>query len=141
METHHSIPRSCGGTDDAWNLVEMEAYDHAYKHALDFVLFPNFAPRMDFRMTGWPLLPQELRDAVMLAHSEWMKQKYAEGPFGHQGHSHSEEAKQQISKNRKGKGKKHLSAETRARMSAARRGKPWSAAKRAAQPTKYNKNK
>jgi len=34
---HHKIARSRGGTDDEWNLVEVDPYTHAYEHALDFV--------------------------------------------------------------------------------------------------------
>jgi hypothetical protein len=61
---HHCIPRSRGGTDEDWNLVELNPYDHAYEHALDFVLFPH-APWFDFRHKAWPLLPENLQKAVL----------------------------------------------------------------------------
>jgi hypothetical protein len=64
LHLHHKIPRSRGGTDDEWNLVEWDDYTHAYEHALDFVLFYQ-APRFDFRQSGWNLLPEELRKAVL----------------------------------------------------------------------------
>jgi hypothetical protein len=60
---HHSIPRSRGGTDEDWNLVEVDPYTHAYEHALDFVLFEH-SPRFDFRHEAWPLLPPDLQAAV-----------------------------------------------------------------------------
>lgn len=60
---HHSIPRSRGGADAEWNLVEVDPYAHAYDHALDFVLFEN-SPRFDFRHEAWPLLPDKLKEAV-----------------------------------------------------------------------------
>jgi len=60
---HHKIPRSRGGTDDEWNLVEMDPYTHAYEHALDFVLFEH-APVFDCRHEAWPLLPLNLQLAV-----------------------------------------------------------------------------
>jgi len=65
MAIHHKIPRSRGGSNDEWNLVELDPYTHAYEHALDFILFPGFAPRFDFRHEGWGLLPKDLRDAVL----------------------------------------------------------------------------
>ena len=63
IHKHHSIPRSRGGTDECWNLVEVDPYTHAYEHALDFVLFEH-SPRFDFRHEAWPLLPEDLQDAV-----------------------------------------------------------------------------
>ena len=63
MHKHHIIPKSRGGTDDDWNLVELDPYTHAYEHALDFVLFEQ-APWFDCRHEAWPLLPQDLQDAA-----------------------------------------------------------------------------
>jgi hypothetical protein len=73
VETHHSIAVSRGGTDDVWNLEELSEYEHAYKHALDFILFPEFAPKFDFRMTGWPLLPFDLREVVLQTTSKLLR--------------------------------------------------------------------
>ena len=142
MEKHHKIARSRFGSDDYWNLEELSEYDHAYKHAVDFVLFPEIAPHFDHRMIGWPLLPGDLQKAVSKAHSKWLSNRHATlgHPQGMLGKTHSEFTKQKMSDNRKGKGPKRLSAETRARMSAAHRGKKWSEAKRAAHPKNYNSN-
>ena len=74
---HHKIPRSRGGTDDEWNLVEVDPYTHAYEHALDFVLFEH-APRFDFRHEAWGLLPTDLREAVLSKVSQKMS---AENPM------------------------------------------------------------
>lgn len=63
MAIHHKIPQSRGGPDDDWNLEELSDYDHAYGHALDFVLFEH-APKFDNRQPGWDLLPDDLRQAV-----------------------------------------------------------------------------
>lgn len=63
IHKHHSIPKSRGGADAEWNLVEIDPYSHAYEHALDFVLFES-APRFDFRHEAWPMLPEDLREAV-----------------------------------------------------------------------------
>ena len=60
---HHTIPKSRGGTNEQWNLTEVDPYTHAYEHALDFVLFDS-APRFDFRHEAWPLLPEDLQKAV-----------------------------------------------------------------------------
>jgi len=74
MHTHHSIPRSRGGADAEWNLVEVDPYDHAYGHALDFVLFEN-SPRFDFRHEAWPLLPESLKEAVLAETSRRMSER------------------------------------------------------------------
>ena len=66
---HHKIPRSRGGTDDEWNLVEVDPYTHAYEHALDYVLFDH-APQFDFRHEAWPLLPEDLKEAVLAEHKK-----------------------------------------------------------------------
>jgi len=63
MPIHHIIPRSRGGTDDAWNLVDLSDKAHAEKHAIDFVLFPS-APMFHFGMPGWRLLDKDLQEAV-----------------------------------------------------------------------------
>lgn len=76
---HHKIARSRGGTDDEWNLVELDPYTHAYEHALDFVLFDG-APMFDFRHEAWPLLPSELRDAVREKKAEWAKNFFTGKP-------------------------------------------------------------
>jgi len=65
MSQHHKIARSRGGTDDTWNLEEKTEYDHAYDHAIDFVLFEK-APAFDFRLQAWNLLPEDLRQAVRI---------------------------------------------------------------------------
>ena len=60
---HHNIAQSKGGSDEEWNISHLSPYDHAYTHALDFVLFPE-APAFDFRHEGWRLLPADLQEAV-----------------------------------------------------------------------------
>jgi hypothetical protein len=62
MHTHHPIARSRGGTD---NYVEnVDPYTHCFNHAVDWLLFDN-APRFDFRHEAWPLMPEDLREAVL----------------------------------------------------------------------------
>ena len=73
MAKHHSLYRSQGGSDDEWNLVELSDYDHAYEHALDFVLFDK-APWFDCRQNGWPLLPKDLQEAVLKEMSRRMSE-------------------------------------------------------------------
>ena len=76
---HHSIPKSRGGTDEEWNLVELDPYTHAYEHALDFVLFDH-APQFDFRHEAWPLLPEGLRKAVLNRKAEWCANFFVNKP-------------------------------------------------------------
>ena len=68
IEVHHNIARSRGGVDEKWNLERLTEYEHAEKHAIDYVLFDN-APVFDCRMPAWPLLPSDLRQAVLEKHS------------------------------------------------------------------------
>jgi len=62
MPIHHPIAQSRGG-DDSYT-IDLSEYDHAYTHAVDFVLFDH-APRFDFRMPAWPCLPADLKEAVL----------------------------------------------------------------------------
>jgi len=79
---HHIVPRSRGGTDDEWNLVELDPYTHAYEHALDFVLF-DFAPMFDCRHEAWVLLPEELQIAVkQKLREKWNSRQSAKGLRG-----------------------------------------------------------
>lgn len=79
---HHKIPKSRGGVDDEWNLVEMDPYTHAYEHALDFVLFDH-APVFDCRHEAWPLLPLDLQIAVREKLRElWNSRQSAKGKKG-----------------------------------------------------------
>lgn len=60
-QCHHIIPVSKGGTDD---YVEFKSeYEHAYDHAIDFLLF-DISPVFDCRHKGWPYLPTDLQEAV-----------------------------------------------------------------------------
>lgn len=71
---HHIVPRSRGGTDDEWNLVEKDAYMHAYDHALDFILFDH-APWFDNRLEATALLPDDLKKAVSKEQSKRMTER------------------------------------------------------------------
>jgi hypothetical protein len=71
IEIHHGIARSRGGSDDDWNLYPLTEYEHAFEHALDYVLFPH-APQFCYQMKGWQLLPKDLQDAVRKEHSRRM---------------------------------------------------------------------
>ena len=108
---HHIIPRSRGGTDDEWNLVEMDPYTHAYEHALDFVLFEH-APRFDFRHEAWPLLPEDLREAVLAKVAQKMSD---ENPM------HKEDARLKISQIRTGT---THNSDTCEKISNSKKGKP-----------------
>lgn len=135
MAIHHKIPRSRGGSDDEWNLVEWDDYTHAYEHALDFVLFES-APQFDCRQPGWDLLPEDLRLAVRKELSNRAKgnswavgsgnSRIGErnGMYGRtsptRGRSRTEEERQRISEGNRGKPK---SPEHRAKLSAAKLGK------------------
>lgn len=129
---HHIVPRSRGGSDDPWNFQEKNAYDHAFDHAVDFVLFDN-APVFDCRHEAWPLLPEDLRDAVRAKLSEHMRDLFAHqkgenhpqyGLRGEEsvnyGRKHSREAREKMSLALKGKPK---SEEHKAKIGDIHRGK------------------
>jgi hypothetical protein len=112
---HHSIPKSRGGTDEKWNLVELDPYTHAYEHALDFVLFEH-APNFDCRHDAWPLLPENLREVVRRELSVRMANRIV-----------SEETKKKLAEANLGK---KVSPETKQKMSASHKGKKASASHR-----------
>jgi hypothetical protein len=135
---HHRIHKSRGGTDEEWNLLKTNPYDHAYDHALDFVLFEK-ASQFDFRHVAWPLLPEDLRQAVLketslrvssrpVSKETRQKQSLAKKgkPPSNKGKKMPPEFSEKLSKLRKGKpahnkGKK-LSPEQREAISKARTG-------------------
>ncbi len=113
---HHKISRSRGGSNEQWNLIEVNPYDHAYGHALDFVLF-DIAPQFDFRHEAWPLLPEALRAAVREETSKRMRDRFI-----------SPETRQKISEALQGrpahnKGKR-MGEEFSRKISEAKRGLP-----------------
>jgi hypothetical protein len=123
---HHVIPRSRGGSDHPSNIVELSEYEHAYEHALDFVLFEH-SPRFDCRHSSWKLLPEDLQLAVRKELSKRMlSRKISESTrekisIAKRGVIFSEEHKQKLSwgqRNRKPDSKK-----TRQKKSEATRGK------------------
>lgn len=135
MAIHHKIPRSRGGPDDDWNLTDLDDYEHAYEHALDFVLFEH-APIFDCRQPGWKLLPEDLKIAVKAELSRRFKgNQYAvgsghtrlgakNGMFGKvsptRGRPRTEEEKRRIREGNLGKPK---SPEHREALSKAKKGK------------------
>jgi len=112
---HHRIPKSRGGTDEDWNLEEIDPYDHAYQHAVDFVLFDH-APIFDCRHDAWPLLPEDLREAVRKELSVRMANRVV-----------AEETKRKLAEANLGK---KASLKTRQKMSASRKGKKASTSHR-----------
>lgn len=88
---HHKVPTSRGGADEEWNFEDLSDYDHTFTHALDFVLFES-APRFDFRLPAWPLLPTDLQEAVLAETSRRMSERVV-----------SEETKQKVSESMTGK--------------------------------------
>lgn len=128
-QKHHKIATSRGGPDEDWNFEDLSDYDHTFTHALDFVLFES-APRFDFRLPAWPLLPTDLQEAVLAETSRRMSERVV-----------SEETKQKTSDSLRGKEKsfnhreklsksqtgKKLSHETRQKQSESHTGVSLSA--------------
>lgn len=121
MAIHHIIPRSRGGTDEDWNLVELTEFEHAYEHALDFVLFET-SPNFDCRQPGWALLPEDLRKAVLKELSSRMQGNSRAVGSGHarKGARNGMYGKEHPSRGRP------IPEERRRKISEALRGKPKS---------------
>ena len=150
---HHAVAKSRGGSDEWWNFEEKDAYQHAYDHAVDYVLFDN-APVFDCRHEAWPLLPDDLKEAVKVKLSSQMREKFSHqkgenhpcyGLRGEQsfnyGRRHTPESREKMSVALKGKpkSKDHIekivenlknrppkSLETREKLSKTLRGRPKS---------------
>jgi len=75
--THHIVYRSRGGTNDPYNLVEMDFIEHAKLHAEDFLSGGSW---FDFRHEGYPYLDQTLRERLREKASSM--QKGNKGNFG-----------------------------------------------------------
>jgi hypothetical protein len=61
--THHIQPLHLGGTDDEWNLINIDFIEHAKLHAQRFL--DGLDRRFDFRHEGWKHLDNELRAQVL----------------------------------------------------------------------------
>jgi len=114
---HHVVAKSRGGSDEWWNFEEKDAYQHAYDHAVDFVLFDN-APVFDCRHEAWPLLPEDLKEIVKTKLSYLMRKRFKHqkgenhplyGLRGEKavcyGRRHTAEALEKMSQAKKGKPK------------------------------------
>jgi hypothetical protein len=125
IHKHHIIPRSRGGDDSPDNILALDEYQHAYKHALDFVLFKH-SPKFDCRHSGWKLLPEDLKLAVRKGLSERMlNQKISKKTReriskAKKGVIFSKEHRQKLSKGQRNK--KPDSEETKQKKSRATRG-------------------
>ena len=153
IHKHHAVAKSRGGSDEWWNFEEKDAYQHAYDHAVDFVLFDH-APVFDCRHEAWPLLPDNLKEAVRAKLSSQMRAMFSHqkrenhpqfGLRGEQsvnyGRRHTPESREKMSVALKGKpkSKEHIekivenlrsrppkSLETREKLSKTLRGRPKS---------------
>lgn len=65
------MPIHLGGTNDPWNLDNLNFIEHAELHALRFL--SGLDRRFDYRHEGWPFLDENLRLAVRAEHSQRFK--------------------------------------------------------------------
>jgi hypothetical protein len=99
---HHIIPRHLGGTDDPSNLVLLHPYDHAIAHYVRWKMFKTDGDAWAFnRLKAW------LEDGAITV----------------KGMRHSEEVKALIGYHSANRKRKPHSEETKAKISAAKKGK------------------
>lgn len=167
VERHHILPKCLGGSDDATNIAILTPEEHYLAHQLLVKMHPdcyklllaasfmgsggNRRQARSNKLYGW------LRRKASMTrkpHSEETKKKISKTKKdagvrtrGTLGFKHSEETKKKMSETRKGWKRPNISGirkgqtnsdEHRARISAAKKGKPWSEARRLAQ---LNRNK
>lgn len=134
IEQHHIIPRSEGGTDDKYNLVNLTAREHYIAHLLLAKIYGDDAMHsaVVFMQTGHlkdrtfkfnSHLYSKLRNNFSALRSA--KMSGDKNPFFGKhspmfGRHHSANAKQRISLSHKGK---HLSEETKRKLSELNKGK------------------
>ena len=70
--THHKQPRHLGGTNDKWNLEDIDFIEHAKIHADRFLA--GLDSWFDFRHTGWKHLDDDLRTQVLEKASQIMRE-------------------------------------------------------------------
>ena len=107
---HHIVPRSRGGSNGPTVLID--AYDHALLHAVDFL---EGGPRFDFRHEAWPLLPENIKQAVIEKTAESMRgdnnvmktPELRQWAKEQSGKLHTPEAKQNHKKSMEGLWSKH----------------------------------
>ena len=120
-EKHHIIPQCIGGTNDPSNLVRLTPEAHYLAHQLLVKIYPDnhkliFAAN---RMTSGKRRNNNLYG--------WLRNKHAEATSKlHKGKIVSAETRAKLSVANKGKPRPPISAETRAKLSVANKGKSFS---------------
>lgn len=162
VERHHILPKCLGGSDEATNIAILTPEEHYLAHQLLVKMHPNhqgllFAAVSMARggngvqgrknkLYGWLKRRNQAKRRPM---SDETKRKISEAKKkagvrtkGTLGFKHSNETKEKMSESRKGWKRPNISGirkgqtnsdEHRARISAAKKGKPWSEARKAAQ--------
>lgn len=113
-EIHHIIPRSCGGSNDSWNLVRLTPEEHYRCHELLPFIYTSGQEHKSMvhawvLMGGYKKTDENLYGVLKREHSKCMK-----GNKHFLGKHHSEETRNRISSSRKGL---RPSEETRKKMS------------------------
>ena len=131
---HHIIPRHAGGTDDSNNLVELTVEDHAIAHKVLYGLYGRWQDKVAWQGLSGIIGKEEIIRETQSASkkgkvwynngSESILTFEGEQPKGFiRGRKLSEETKAKISAARKGKKGKPHSEESKAKISAANKGK------------------
>lgn len=126
---HHLMPKHLGGTDDPQNLVLLHPYDHAIAHFVRYKIFGTDGDAWAFnRLKKW--LDEGGLTVKGMKHSEEAKQKIGAESAARERKPHSEETKAKISAAKKGcvsnrKGLKHSKDSLKKMRDSHLDQKPW----------------
>ena len=126
-ERHHIYPKSCGGTNDKFNIVKLTPEEHYRCHCLLMSIFEDEPANYRNMVFAWFIMHK--RDGVEITEEEFgaMKRKLSEigrgenNPFF--GRHHSEETRKRLSDMNRGKKRAAFSEEHKRKIGDSRKGK------------------
>lgn len=69
IESHHIIPKSVGGPDENWNLVNLTVEDHMSAHSLRYDVYQNLGDKLAVNLrTDTPITRESILARVALSH-------------------------------------------------------------------------
>jgi hypothetical protein len=123
VEKHHIIPRCMGGLENKENIVELYPEEHYLAHLLLCKIYPNNQKLLyaTMNMTSGSMINSGKRNNKLYG---WLRRRYAESMSGDKNpNRRNPNIQKEAAKKRVGQ---HRTQETKARMSAAQKGRTFS---------------